>query len=556
GDVASFSSGQGYGSAVSKVEGSSLGPPMAGPLAEALAQAVALINHALAKPAPETAADVKPVPLGSQFLSDAKGKNVMQGKGDGDQGVVGDLFGKGGEKEKAPYCWSAPDSGKSVSKGAGNDGNTGKKGAAHDVISSVVQYADLGLGMQGVEHAGNPTQAVVPATSSCMVVSVSCTPDVVAMAAVPEATMGLTESGRSKRRNRSGNGDSMQRASKLKVARNLDAVLSTGFVCGNNDKSWDKFLELLTNKLSGESGSFVDAKSVALEREEKESDGLYYRPELDRILVTTDWEAKYPLSSTIPHVWAKNTSGHYKKQKKDLLDKLDDLDEKAERAKIFQLKDGALKKHITTYYKFWIYPKTFIKEIYPSIVLILCRDAEIIQQNIMEGVVVLHETIHELHRNKQSGVIFKIDFEKAYDKWIAFIMTGGHVGIKTHKGAKADGQVDGLVPHLKAANMNYFVSIFGCKKGGLRNNDWKMIEENLAMFMLSFFEDGIWQSIDTFAITSSKEIGMGTKNVGFNVIVLMSPELSLHYPKKSHDAQPDDFGDHVAQSGVYIYLSS
>ena len=75
------------------------------PSAEALAQAVALINHALAKPAPETAPDVKPVPLGSQFLSDAKGKNVMQGKGDGDQGVVGDLFGKGGGKEKAPYCW-------------------------------------------------------------------------------------------------------------------------------------------------------------------------------------------------------------------------------------------------------------------------------------------------------------------------------------------------------------------------------------------------------------------------------------------------------------------
>jgi hypothetical protein len=64
----------------------------------------------------------------------------------------------------------------------------------------------------------------------------------------------------------------------------------------------------------------------------------------------------------------------------------------------------------------------------------------------MEGVVVLHETIHELHRKKQSGVIFKIDFEKkACDKvkwsfiqqtlrmkgcyntwceWIDFIMTG------------------------------------------------------------------------------------------------------------------------------------
>jgi exonuclease III len=37
-------------------------------------------------------------------------------------------------------------------------------------------------------------------------------------------------------------------------------------------------------------------------------------------------------------------------------------------------------------------------------------------RNIMEGVIVLHETIHEMHRKKQSGVILKIDFEKAYDK--------------------------------------------------------------------------------------------------------------------------------------------
>jgi hypothetical protein len=37
-------------------------------------------------------------------------------------------------------------------------------------------------------------------------------------------------------------------------------------------------------------------------------------------------------------------------------------------------------------------------------------------RNIMEGVVILHETIHELHTKKANGVIFKIDFEKAYDK--------------------------------------------------------------------------------------------------------------------------------------------
>jgi hypothetical protein len=35
---------------------------------------------------------------------------------------------------------------------------------------------------------------------------------------------------------------------------------------------------------------------------------------------------------------------------------------------------------------------------------------------ILDGVVVLHETIHELKRRKQNGIILKLDFEKAYDK--------------------------------------------------------------------------------------------------------------------------------------------
>lgn len=35
-------------------------------------------------------------------------------------------------------------------------------------------------------------------------------------------------------------------------------------------------------------------------------------------------------------------------------------------------------------------------------------------RNILEGVVVLHETMHEIHRKKMDGVLFKINFEKAY----------------------------------------------------------------------------------------------------------------------------------------------
>jgi hypothetical protein len=37
-------------------------------------------------------------------------------------------------------------------------------------------------------------------------------------------------------------------------------------------------------------------------------------------------------------------------------------------------------------------------------------------RNILEGVVILQEILHELKVTKKSGVILKLDFEKAYDK--------------------------------------------------------------------------------------------------------------------------------------------
>jgi hypothetical protein len=37
-------------------------------------------------------------------------------------------------------------------------------------------------------------------------------------------------------------------------------------------------------------------------------------------------------------------------------------------------------------------------------------------RNILDGVAILHEIVHELHGKKLNGVILKIDFEKAYDK--------------------------------------------------------------------------------------------------------------------------------------------
>ena len=71
----------------------------------------------------------------------------------------------------------------------------------------------------------------------------------------------------------------------------------------------------------------------------------------------------------------------------------------------------------------------------------------------MEGVVVLHETIHEMRRKKQDGIMLKLDFEKAYDKvkwsflqqtlrmkgfspkwcrWVEGMINGGSVGVKVN----------------------------------------------------------------------------------------------------------------------------
>jgi hypothetical protein len=46
-------------------------------------------------------------------------------------------------------------------------------------------------------------------------------------------------------------------------------------------------------------------------------------------------------------------------------------------------------------------------------------------RNILEGVVILRETLHEMRRKKQKGIILKLAFKKVYDKvnWI-FLTTG------------------------------------------------------------------------------------------------------------------------------------
>jgi hypothetical protein len=72
-------------------------------------------------------------------------------------------------------------------------------------------------------------------------------------------------------------------------------------------------------------------------------------------------------------------------------------------------------------------------------------------KNLASGIMCLHEIMHETKRKKEIGILFKIDFEKAYEKvswrllfyclhmrgfnstlceWIRQVVSGGTVSIK------------------------------------------------------------------------------------------------------------------------------
>jgi len=45
-------------------------------------------------------------------------------------------------------------------------------------------------------------------------------------------------------------------------------------------------------------------------------------------------------------------------------------------------------------------------------------------QTVLDGVVIIQEELHELKRNKQEGVILKLDFEEAYESELEVLGRG------------------------------------------------------------------------------------------------------------------------------------
>lgn len=104
---------------------------------------------------------------------------------------------------------------------------------------------------------------------------------------------------------------------------------------------------------------------------------------------------------------------------------------------------------------------------------------------ILDGVIVLHEVLHEVHRKKESVVFFKVDFEKAYDKinwdFLYFVME------KKGFPSKYIGWVKQTVERGKVAVMvNDQIGPFFETKKGLRQGDpFSPILFNIAIDVLN-----------------------------------------------------------------------
>jgi hypothetical protein len=67
---------------------------------------------------------------------------------------------------------------------------------------------------------------------------------------------------------------------------------------------------------------------------------------------------------------------------------------------------------------FKVFPKLLIDRLSPVADRVISDSQTVFikGRNILEGVVILHEVLHEFRRSGKKGVLFKINFEKAYDK--------------------------------------------------------------------------------------------------------------------------------------------
>jgi hypothetical protein len=121
-------------------------------------------------------------------------------------------------------------------------------------------------------------------------------------------------------------------------------------------------------------------------------------------------------------------------------------------------------------------------------------------RNILDGVAILHETIHELHCKKLNGVILKIDFEKAYDKvkWSFLQQTLRMKGFSPEWRALICSFVSGGSVAIK---VNDDIGHYFQTKKGLRQGDtlspilFNIVNDMLAIMIERAKSDGLFEGV-------------------------------------------------------------
>jgi hypothetical protein len=124
--------------------------------------------------------------------------------------------------------------------------------------------------------------------------------------------------------------------------------------------------------------------------------------------------------------------------------------------------------------------------------------------------VVLHEVLHELRRTKQQGVLFKIDFEKAYDKvrWgfvQEVLLEKGflEIWIQQTMSIVQGGQV---CINVNAEGTNYFKTYQGLRQGDpLSPLLFNLVDEVLATLMRKVSNQGKVKGVMSHLISYQKE---------------------------------------------------
>lgn len=189
---------------------------------------------------------------------------------------------------------------------------------------------------------------------------------------------------------------------------------------------------------------------------------------------------------------------------------------------------------------------------------------------ILDSVVALHEILHEVKRGKQSGILLKIDFEKAYDKvnwqflyqmmimkgfrvkwcdWVMRTVRGGKVAVRTndltgpffstHKGVR---QGDPFSPLL-----------FNLSADGLSNLVRKAQQEGLITGLIPHIVDnGVvnLQYADDTIFLLQNDLGMA-RNLKF--ILLLFEQMS-GLKINFHKSEVVCFGDAVTLKDSFVEI--